>query len=335
MDLLVKGKKPYKVLFRKGSLAIFSDYFPEVKGKKAMIITDSGVPTSYIDELASSLVHPYIFTFEQGEKSKNIETYQKILHALADNGFTRDSYIITLGGGVVGDLGGFVASTYMRGISWINIPSTLLSEVDSSIGGKTAIDYEGYKNIVGAFYNPHAVLINVDLLKTLDVRQVKAGLVEAIKMAATFNKDFFEYFEKTPYEELDFQYVVYESLKMKQSIVEKDPEETHLRKSLNFGHTIGHALEKEGKGSLLHGEAVALGMLLVSEGEVHKRIKEVFLSYQIPIEAGFDEEIIFEDMKRDKKKNGEEISLVLCPRIGEFEIKDVPFITLKEILGRK
>jgi 3-dehydroquinate synthase len=177
----------------------------------------------------------------QGEKNKNFETYKFLLEVLSENEFTRNDCIVAVGGGVVGDISGFTASTYMRGIDFYNIPTTLLSQVDSSIGGKTAIDFYGYKNTVGAFYQPKAVVIDPDVLKTLPKRQLNNGLCESIKMAATSDKELFNLIKNGgAYDNIET--VIEKSLKIKKAVVENDEKEVGLRRVLNFGHTVGHAV---------------------------------------------------------------------------------------------
>ncbi|MCR5079138.1 MAG: 3-dehydroquinate synthase, partial [Bacilli bacterium] len=321
----VKGFPSYPIHFEKDSLGNVSKIFEIPDNASVVIVSDTGVPKIHKDALKKGFLNALSYEFEQGESNKNISVLQGILAFLAENSIPRDSYLITLGGGVVGDMGGFAASIYNRGIKWINIPTTLLSQVDSSIGGKTAIDFGGYKNIVGAFYNPIGVLIDVDTLKTLDQRQVKAGLAEAIKMAATFDEEFFRYFETTSFDDLDFEKVVRKALSLKRYVVEKDPKEAHLRKTLNFGHTIGHGLESTSGGALLHGEAISLGMLLITQGEVKNRLRGLLSSYKMPTQYRFDRQAVLDAIKRDKKKNKNGVSVVLCEKIGTFTIKDVPF----------
>ena len=183
--------------------------------------------------------------------------------------------IIALGGGVVGDLSGFIASTYMRGIKFYNIPTTILSQVDYSIGGKTAIDFDHIKNIIGTFYQPHMVLIDPNTLNTLSPRQFNAGLVEAIKMACCFSKDLFNLIKTCSLEE-HIEEIIYKSLEIKKYVVTKDVLESSLRKVLNFGHTIGHGIESYYEGKLLHGECVSLGMLYFSSDSVKEELKTIY-----------------------------------------------------------
>ena len=200
---------------------------------------------------------------------------------MLDAGFTRRDCVIAVGGGVVGDLSGFAASIYMRGIDFYNIPTTLLSQVDSSVGGKTAIDFEGVKNIVGAFYPPKAVLIDENVLSTLPLRQLNNGLAEALKMSMTSDRELFDIFENgNPYENIGT--VIEKSLLIKTDVVNKDEKEQGLRRVLNFGHTIGHGIEAEQAGRLYHGECVAIGMIPMCSTETAERLKRILAKLGLP-----------------------------------------------------
>ena len=254
---------------------------------------------------------------------------------MAEKSFTRTDCVVAVGGGVCGDLGGFVASTYMRGIDFYNVPTTLLSQVDSSIGGKVAIDLCGYKNIVGAFYQPKMVVIDSNTLKTLDKRQVSAGLCEAIKMAATCDSQLFELIEKSESLDRDIDEIIVKSLKIKGDVVEKDPKEKGLRKVLNFGHTIGHAVESdESLGNLLHGECVAIGMIPMSSPSVAKRLAVVLEKYGLPTSTNKDADTLISYIARDKKAKGNSITVVFVNEIGSFEMKDIPISEMKEYILR-
>ena len=253
-------EKGYDITIGRGLLDSADSYFD--LNRKVLIISDTGVPREYAEKLRSKCKEGHIIVFKQGEASKNIETYKKCIAKAVECYLDRKSAIVAVGGGVVGDLAGFVASSYMRGIDFYNVATTTLSSIDSSIGGKVAIDYEGYKNIVGAFYQPKGVLIDLDTLKTLDARNVHNGLVEAIKTGLIGDKALFEMFENEDVMN-NLEEVIYRSLCFKKRVVEEDEKEMGIRKILNFGHTIGHGIESFKKGELLHGECVGLGMLKV------------------------------------------------------------------------
>ena len=298
------------------------------KDRKVLIITDDNIPHSYIDTVKNNLSNCFIFTVNHGEENKNFENYQLILKTLVENGFNRTDCIIAIGGGMVGDLSGIVASTFMRGIDIYNIPTTLLSQVDSSIGGKTAIDFMNVKNIVGSFFQPKAVLIDVETLKTLPDRQLKNGLVESIKMAATFDEEFFNYLNTKPDILENAIEIVYKSLLLKKDVVEKDEKEKNIRKVLNFGHTIGHAIEETMNLQLLHGECVGIGMLFFSSDEVKNKIKNILDIYGLPTTCDFNKDKVLELVKYDKKAIGDTVSTIHVNKIGSY---DIVKMTLSEI----
>ena len=329
MKLKVKTSSGfYEIFFGRGILSEAKDFFK--LSRRVLVVTDSNIPTEYVNTLKEQCEAPVVFTFKAGEESKNFETYKQILSALIENNFTRADCVVALGGGVAGDMAGFAASTFMRGIDFYNIPTTVLSQVDSSVGGKTAIDFEGYKNIVGAFYPPKAVLIDFDVLKTLPERQFNNGLCEAIKMAATFDSELFELFENG---NIPIDTLIPRAVKLKIDVVEKDEHESSLRRVLNFGHTLGHAIEKENiKNGMLHGEAVALGMVLVSSGEVKARLIKVLEKYSLPTHYDGDMLSLLNAVTHDKKAHGESVTFITCPHIGRFEMVEKSFIEIEKIL---
>ena len=303
----------------------------DIKGK-ALIVTDSGVPEEYSKIVASQIKDSVIYTFPQGEQSKNFETYSALLKTLAENNFDRNDCVIAVGGGVTGDMAGFTAATYMRGIKFYNIPTTLLSQVDSSIGGKTAIDFLGYKNLVGAFYQPNAVIIDPDVLKTLPKRQFNSGLCESIKMAATSDSELFKILEENNAEDI-IDTVIEKSLLIKKQVVEEDEKETGLRKVLNFGHTIGHAIETvTGLEELYHGECVALGMMFMANGEAKKRIEKLLNKNNLPSETNFNVEAVYEALHHDKKSAGSGVNVVKVKNIGEFQFEFLEYNEIYKIL---
>ena len=297
---------------------------------KVLIVTDDGVPSTYVKTLAKQCEDSYVFTFKHGEESKNINTYQEIISFMISNNFTRGDLIIALGGGVVGDLAAFVASTFNRGIKFVNIPTTLLSQVDSSIGGKTAIDYDGIKNVIGTFYPPSLVLIDPSTLNTLEKRQFNAGLVEAIKMAATSNETLFELIENSTDIYKDIQEIIYQALLIKKQVVEEDEKEKGLRKILNFGHTIGHAIEVTS--DYLHGECVGLGMLYMASNEVKERLVKLLEKYNLPTKVDVNKDKLFSLILHDKKRSGKNIDIVLVDKIGTYKIKTIDVIEINNYM---
>ena len=311
----------YDVIIQRNILNNVSEYLS--LQRKVLILTDDGVPSEYVLKVSSQCLNPIIVTVKQGEQSKNIDNYQLVMKTLIEHGFTRTDCLVSIGGGVVGDLGGFISSTYMRGIDFYNIPTTLLSQVDSSIGGKTAIDYNGIKNIIGSFYTPKCVLIDPNTLKTLDKRQLHAGLVEAIKMACTCSSSLFEIISKSKNLENDIDEIIFQSLQIKQKIVEEDLQEKGLRRVLNFGHTLGHIIESASNYNLLHGECVGIGMLSFSSDKARKQIKKLLKKYNLPTSYDLSLKDIEEYLIHDKKKTGDYIWIVSVENIGSYELKKI------------
>ncbi len=323
----------YDIVLERNALASAGKYFN--LDRKVIVITDSGVPAQYALAIKTQCKACEIYTLPQGEQSKSIENYTRVLSFLVKEGLTRTDCIVAVGGGVVGDFAGFVASTYMRGIDFYNVPTTLLSQLDSSIGGKVAIDFDGVKNIVGAFYQPKCVLIDPDTLKTLDKRQIHAGLCEAIKMSATSDKDLFELIENSKDLDKDIDKIIEGGLRIKKDVVEKDPKEKGLRRVLNFGHTIGHGIESRyGLGKYLHGECVGMGMLPMCSSEAKKRIKALLTKYSIPLCENVSAEEIMEYVKRDKKTTGDQINIIYVEKIGSFEERRIPVSQMEEYIKR-
>ena len=286
--------------------------------RRVLIVTDSGVPECYSKTVAAQCKNPVICTVKSGEGSKSLEVFGELLQKMLDNNFSRKDCVVAVGGGVVGDLSGFAASAYMRGIDFYNIPTTLLSQIDSSIGGKTAINFGGVKNIVGAFYQPKKVLIDPELLNTLPERQISNGLAEAIKMALTSDKELFDIFENKDIKE-SIDEIIVRSLNIKKAVVEQDEKETNLRKILNFGHTIGHGIESSHE--LYHGECVALGMIPMCDEKIRQRVTEVLKKcnlYNIP---EFDWNKIKEAAFHDKKADGDSVTVTTVADVGTYELK--------------
>lgn len=299
--------------------------------RKVLVVTDDNVKGLYAKRIAACCKEAKIVSFPAGESSKCIENLETIWREACGFGLSRGDCVVAVGGGVVGDLAGFAAATYMRGVDFYNVPTTVLSQVDSSVGGKCAIDFDGYKNIVGAFYDPKAVLIDPSVLETLDARQFANGVAEAVKMASTFDEELFSRFEK---EDKDYASLIRDAVKIKIRVVEEDRLESGLRRALNFGHTAAHAIESvSGFGGLLHGEAVAVGMIPVSEGEARARIKAVLEREGLPTALPFKPSLFREAVYHDKKMSQGELTAVICPKIGTFEFRKMTpddFIDLVE-----
>jgi len=328
VDLKENG---YDIVFEHGALKKAGEYLN--LNRKVLVVTDSGVPSVYAETVASCCTNAYCVTIPQGEENKNFNSYKKLLETMLENEFSRSDCVVAVGGGVVGDLSGFAAASYMRGIDFYNIPTTVLSQVDSSIGGKTAIDFGKYKNMVGAFWQPKRVIIDPDVLETLPPRQISNGLAEAVKMSLTFRKDLFERIESVsdPLSILDD--IIVGSLEMKRDVVEKDEREAGLRKVLNFGHTIGHAIETSvNLNELYHGECVSLGMIPMCSPQIAARLKKVLVSMKLPVEIDFDIDKVCEAVRHDKKSDGENITIIRVNEIGSFEMKKISKDELTEMI---
>ena len=300
---------------------------------KTLILTDDGVPSVHVETIAAQCSHPIVMTVAQGEGAKSFSVFSDVCEMLLSHKFGRNDLLISVGGGVIGDLGGFCAASYMRGIRFINIPTTSLSQIDSSIGGKTAINVHGVKNIVGAFYQPELVVVDSDFLDTLPRRHVNNGLVEAVKSGLIADSTLFTLFEQeNPYEHLNE--IIKRSLHVKQHVVETDPEEKGLRKILNFGHTIGHGVESVyGLSGLLHGEAVAVGMMpMIGNDFLRERVARVFRKIEIDPYKPYDIKQVLEAATRDKKAQGGTVSVIVVDEPGKAVVETISFERLAQIM---
>lgn len=335
----VSASKNYTITISSGKDEFLSAIDGLIKGKKVCIITDetvNGLYKNYFDTLLKKYeVHKAVIP--SGEKEKNGQNYLSLINFLAERGFTRMDTIITFGGGVVGDLGAFVASTYMRGIGLIAVPTTVLSMVDSSVGGKTAIDIPAGKNLCGTFYQPDAVYIDTDFLQTLPQKEIMNGYGEIIKYA--FLSDTVELTDLNPPVS---EKLIAKCLIIKRDIVEKDEKEGGLRKLLNLGHTVGHAIEKLAGFSLSHGECVAKGMSVaikisarlygLSEEKVNK-MNAVLSSHGHDLSIPYCVEELIKVMKSDKKSGATSVDFVTVKDIGAPSIEKIDFETLKGLMA--
>lgn len=325
------GEKSYDILFQRGILHQAGAHLN--LNRKVFIITDSGVPVQYVNTVAKACKEGYIYTVAQGEESKSIECFQALLEKMLELRFSRSDCVVAVGGGVVGDLAGFTAASYMRGVDFYNIPTTVLSQIDSSIGGKTAVNLSGIKNIVGAFYQPKKVLIDPDVLVSLPERHIANGLAESVKMSLTSDKALFEFFEnENIFSNLDT--IIPRSIQIKKNVVSQDEKEQGLRKILNFGHTIGHGIESEEKwNGLYHGECVALGMIPMCSPEVKVRLKKVMQKLSLPTSVRFNEDAVFAAMLHDKKGSAEGVSVTVVNTVGQCENTVYSYEKLKSLLS--
>ena len=329
------GDRSYPIYIGSGLLADAKIITSHVKTKTICIVSNTTVSKLYLENIKNLLDDYQVVEaiIDDGEEFKNHDSLNYIYTKLLENQCNRDTTILALGGGVVGDIAGYAAASFLRGIPFVQIPTTLLAQVDSSVGGKTGINHLLGKNMIGAFYQPQAVLIDLNVLKTLDNRQISAGLAEVIKYGLIWDKDFFKYLEMNieNLKLLDFkhlEHVIYRSCEIKAKVVSEDEKESGIRAILNLGHTFGHAIENcLGYGEWLHGEAVGCGMVLaakmslaqgwLSESEFD-RVKDIIFRANLPIEKpNIDYESFIGAMKLDKKNKDKEIYLVLQQGIGK------------------
>lgn len=303
----------YPIYIGSGALAQVGTLFPLTR--KVLVLTDDGVPTRYADAVTAQCAEPALLTLPAGEATKCFASLEQILSTMLAAGFTRTDAVVAVGGGVIGDLGGLAASLYMRGVDFYNVPTTLLAQVDSSVGGKTAIDLAGIKNCVGSFYPPRGVVIDPDVLSTLSARQYAAGMAEIIKMAVTLDGELFCALEQG---DLQREEMICRAVACKVGVVQADEKETGLRRVLNFGHTIGHGIES--CGGLLHGECVALGMLPMSAPQVQARLSALYKTYALPTRFFGDASHVIDALSHDKKRADKDFFIVLCNEVGTFEI---------------
>lgn len=337
----VKASKPYKVYIESGILNEISEYISVLGNyKKVAVVTDDIVDNLYSKAVINSLENggykAVKFVIKNGEASKNAENYIELINFLARNRLTRSDLVIALGGGVVGDLTGFAAATYLRGIDYIQIPTTLLAMVDSSVGGKTAIDIKEGKNLCGSFYQPKTVLCDTDTLKTLPENIFSDGCAEVIKYAILGNAELFEHLKQNGLN-FDKDYVISECVKMKSEIVENDEFDTGIRQLLNFGHTVGHAIEILSNFEISHGSAVAIGMCIVTKACAEKyydEIKTLIDKFNLPTSTNFEADELTNIMLSDKKRFGDTVNLIVPEYIGKCVIKPVKVSEICDIINK-
>ncbi|MFV0479310.1 MAG: 3-dehydroquinate synthase [Anaerorhabdus sp.] len=300
---------------------------------RVFIISEEGVPRCYRDVVLRQFPDAIIHLISSGEAGKSVVEYEACLLHLQKEEFTKKDTIIAVGGGVVGDLAGFVASTYLRGMPWTQVPTTLLAQVDSSIGGKTAINLGGVKNAVGTFWQPKQVFIDPTVLETLDKRQMTNGLVEILKMGLLFDESLVEQIAQ---ETKDLDAIIYRTVELKKEIVCQDEKDSGIRHCLNFGHTLGHAIESLELGNLLHGECVGLGMLAMIENEkLTNRVRDILSSIQSPVTYDGLVLDVVDKIGKDKKREHDRIKLVTLKEIGEWSIVDLSLDAAKEKIKEK
>jgi len=308
-----------------------------------IIITDENVSRRYADQFPGGP----IITIGTGEGIKTLDTVARIYDELVGIEADRSAWIVGIGGGIVCDVAGFAASTYLRGIRFGFVASTLLAQVDASVGGKNGVNFGGYKNMVGTFNQPDFVLCDLDLLPSLSAEQLQCGLAEIVKHAAIADKAMFQFLEKNAEKALALdpsviERLVYESVVIKSTIVNQDEKESGERRKLNFGHTFGHAIEKVT--GVPHGRAVSIGMMLaahlsqrrdlISAGEID-RLRSLLERLSLPTQMAFDREGVLDALGKDKKREGDQVHFVLLKGIGQAVIEPIPLAELRAVLARE
>ena len=343
----VNAGKGYEILIEKDIISSCGDYIKKIKSaKKVCLISDTNVIKLYgkavEDSLSENGFEVIRYVFEAGEQSKTTQTVVSMVEFMAENEMTREDLVVALGGGVCGDMAGFASAIYLRGIDFVQLPTSLLAQVDSSVGGKTAVDLPQGKNLCGAFHQPIMVLIDPEVLKTLSFHFFSDGMAEAIKMGCIKSASLFDKIDRMNLNE-ELEDIIYECVSLKAGVVERDEKEHGERALLNFGHTAGHAIEKlhnfEG---ISHGEAVGIGMLLICEaGEKNgltkagtkNRIQAVLEKYSLRISDENSLKSIVQAMNADKKRTSDSIKFVFISDIGEGYIKPVEYKKIEKLFG--
>ena len=333
----VKASREYDVLIGPGLLATLGDHAKTMKKvKKVCIVSETNVWPHYGEAVKKSLQDKNLevveFIFPAGEESKSGQTYLELVNFLAENQLTRSDLLVALGGGVVGDLTGFAAATFLRGIAFIQVPTTLLAAVDSSVGGKTAIDLPAGKNLCGAFYQPSLVLCDIDTLNTLPESVFKDGCAEVIKYGILYDPDLFAHLAENGLD-FDRQSVITRCVELKRDVVAEDEFDTGARMKLNLGHTIGHGIEAQSHFEISHGTAVAMGTAIVTRSAqklgictegTEKAVLEILTKFGLPTTCDCTAETLQRYSLSDKKRSGGTVSLIIPERIGYCRIAPTP-----------
>ncbi|MCR5804562.1 MAG: 3-dehydroquinate synthase [Clostridia bacterium] len=336
----VEVRNGYKVLVGRDLLKDCGNFISTVdtRIRKIFLVSETNVAPLYLDKTKESLSNSGFevveYVYEAGEKNKNLNEITRMLGIMAENGFTRTDAVVALGGGVTTDMAGFAASIFLRGIKVFQIATTLLAQVDASVGGKTGVDLKEGKNLVGAFHQPSLVICDVDLLKSLSDEVFAEGMAEVIKYAFISDKDLYEKLKtKIDKNSPELEDVVARCVELKAYVVEQDELDNGLRQTLNFGHTLGHAIERNSNFTVSHGYAVAKGMAMISRhSPIYNELVDMIKLYDLP----YDDDSTFEDLlgaiMNDKKKRGSKITVVLVNEIGKAELKTIEPNELKGYL---
>ena len=343
--ICIQASKQYQVHIGQGLLKKSGSYIAELFAPgKAAIISDCNVFPLYGQCLTESLQKAgftvFTYTFPAGEEQKTPQTYCSILNFLAENTFTRSDIIIALGGGVTGDMAGFAAATFLRGIAYVQIPTSLLAMVDSSVGGKTAIDLPTGKNLVGAFYQPSMVLCDLDVLNTLPEGIFRDGCAEIIKYGVLYDRSLFDHLVNNGLL-FDREYVIARCISLKGEVVNSDEFDTGARQKLNLGHTIGHGIEAQSHYTVSHGQAVAAGMAIIAKAawncgickqNVYTQICDILDKFSLPKSTDYSAEDLYLSALSDKKRSGETVNLIVPLEIGHCTIEKIPATAVKSFI---
>ncbi len=341
-QITVKTSTKYEVYINAGLIGEIGKIVSTAAGgHNALLVTDTNVGPLYgraaADSLRAAGYDVHIYVMPAGEENKNIEIFGDILRRMAESRLTREDVAVALGGGVVGDITGFAASSYMRGINYVQVPTTVLAAVDSSVGGKTGIDLPEGKNLAGAFWQPKAVICDTDTFKTLPDREYNSGFAEVIKYAMIADEDLINELDD------DIDSIIYRCIQIKADIVSEDEFESGKRKLLNFGHTIGHALEKASGFAMSHGEAVAVGMTAMCNAAIAEgvcshlcrdRLVDALAGFSLPTAEAFDRETVARNILSDKKAQGNGIDIIMPLNIGRCTVKHISFEDIPVLLKK-
>ena len=341
----VKGvKKPYDIIIGNDILNILPDKIKEISNAKTIvIITDDNVDKLYSNTVLDLLIKAGFdtlkFVFPHGEAHKTMQTVCDTLEFMAENNVTRSDLIVALGGGIVGDVSGYIASSYLRGIDFVQVPTTFLASIDSSVGGKTGVNLKSGKNLAGAFYQPRLVVCDTKTFDTLPEENFKEGISEAIKYGVICDKELFNLLSEN--QNFDIESVIEKCVSIKAEIVSQDEFDLGKRQLLNFGHTIGHAVEKTTDFKISHGIAVGIGMAIISKitdnlnwssESTHQSIVNCLKKHNIPTECDAETNELLTAMAKDKKRNGDTIKLVIPEKIGNCILKSIQVSELEDVL---
>lgn len=342
--ITIKAAKPYDILIEAGLLRRAGEILKDVlQPCKICVVTDSNVAELYASTLLISLTEggyePCVFRFEAGEEHKTTATVNDLVEYMARKGLTRSDAVVALGGGVTGDIAGFAASIYMRGIRYVQVPTSLLACLDSSVGGKTGANLAAGKNFVGSFWQPCMVICDYSLLETLPHEYYLDGIAEAVKCGAIMDAELFAYLGNVSPEA---RRIIKKCVEIKAGIVEKDEREEGIRAILNFGHTIGHAIEKCSEYTISHGHAVAIGMVVISRAAYNKGlcrenfsipIGNLLTRYGLPVSSPFNAGDLAEAVLADKKRNGSYSKIIVLDRIGQARTEEISVTAMRDFIA--